>query len=115
MSERKPNPSLAPNIQRPGESLEKTGTKRVTELLPDILKTTVNKQFFDSTFEQLLASGSLESIKHFVGETTGDDVRDAVPAITDNYLLDNRSNDPYQFQPGMVNKNEDNSISHALA
>ena len=30
MSERKPNPSLAPNISRPGESLEKTGTKRVT-------------------------------------------------------------------------------------
>jgi len=113
--ERSPKTKLSPNISRPGESLEKTGSNRVTQLLPSILQTTVNKQFFDSTFEQLLASGSLESIKHFVGETTGDDVRDAVPAVTDNYLLDNRSNDPYQFQPGMVTKSDDNEISTALA
>ena len=34
---------------------------------------------------------------------------------TDNYLYDNRSNDAYQFETAMVNKNEDNSIDQVLA
>ena len=112
MSERRPDKKLAPNITRPGESLERKGSNRVTELLPDILQTTVNKQFFDSTFEQLMSSGSLESIRHFVGKPFG---RQFAPSATDSYLYDNRSNDAYQFEPAMVNKNEDNSIDQVLA
>ena len=52
MSERKPIPYIAPKLT-PGESLSKTGRRRVTDLLSDIFDP-VNKQFFDSTFEQLL-------------------------------------------------------------
>ena len=107
MSERKPNPTIAPKITRPGESISKTGSRNVTELLPAILQTTVNKQFFDSTLEQLMSSGSLEAVKHYVGDTIGDrnGTLNSIP-VTDNYLLDNRSNDAYQFKSGMVNKND---------
>ena len=83
MSERRPDKKLAPNITRPGESLERKGSNRVTELLPDILQTTVNKQFFDSTFEQLMSSGSLEPIKHFIGKPFG---RQFAPSAEDNYF-----------------------------
>ena len=107
MSERKTNPTIVPKITRPGESLQKTGSRRVSELLPDILQTTVNKQFFDSTLEQLMSSGSLESVKHFVGKTVGDSK--FTPSLDDSYLIDNRSNDTYQFTPGMVNKKDDGS------
>ena len=113
MSERKTNPTIVPKINRPGESLQKTGSRRVSELLPDILQTTVNKQFFDSTFEQLMSSGSLEPVKHFVGKTIGDNK--FTPSLDDSYLVDGRSNDTYQFTPGMVNKNNDDSIDQALA
>ena len=113
MSERKTNPTIVPKITRPGESLQKTGSRRVSELLPDILQTTVNKQFFDSTLEQLMSSGSLESVKHFVGKTVGDSK--FTPSLDDSYLIDNRSNDTYQFTPGMVNKKDDDSIDQALA
>ena len=113
MSERKPIPSIAPRINRPGESLRHTGSRRVTELLPDILQTTVNKQFFDSTFEQLMATGSLEPIKHYLGQSVGD--TRFSPSVDDKYLLDNRTNDPYQFQPAMINKNSDGSIDQALS
>ena len=113
MSDRKTNPTIVPKITRPGESLQKTGSRRVSELLPDILQTTVNKQFFDSTLEQLMSSGSLEPIKYFVGKTIGDDK--FTPSLDDNYLIDGRSNDNYQFTPGMINKNDDNTIDQALA
>ena len=116
MSERKPNPTIAPKITRPGESIAKTGSRNVTELLPSILQTTVNKQFFDSTLEQLMSSGSLEAVKHYVGDTIGDKngTLNSIP-VTDNYLLDNRSNDAYQFKSGMVNKNDNGNIEQVLA
>ena len=116
MSERKPNPAIAPKITRPGESIAKTGSRNVTELLPAILQTTVNKQFFDSTLEQLMSSGSLEAIKHYSGDTIGDrnGTLNSIP-VTDNYLTDNRSNDAYQFKSGMVNKNDNGNIEQVLA
>ena len=116
MSERKPNPAIAPSITRPGESIAKTGSRNVTELLPTILQTTVNKQFFDSTLEQLMSSGSLEAIKHYIGDTIGDrnGTLNSIP-VTDNYLLDDRSNDAYQFKSGMVNKNDNGNIEQVLA
>ena len=102
MSERRSNPVNAPRITRPGESLEYKGSRRVTELLPDILQTTVNKQFFDSTLEQLMSSGSLEPIKYYVGNSVGTSTFS--PSVTDNYLIDGRQSDAYQLQPGFVAK-----------
>ncbi len=109
MSERQAKPIVKPLSTRPGESLEHTGSREVTKLLPSILQTTVNKQFFDSTFEQLMSSGSLQPIRNIVGKKTAN--RD----ITDDYLIDNRSNDPYQFAQGFVNRNEDKTVSGTLA
>ena len=111
--ERKPSPVKVSNNTVPGGSLRKTGSRNVTDLLPDILQTTVNKQFFDSTFEQLMSTGSLEPIKHFVGDNIGNGT--FKPKVTDNYLIDDRSNDAYQFAPALINKNEDGTIDQALA
>ena len=112
MNERTSKPIIAPKITRPGESLEHKGSRRVTELLPDILQTTVNKQFFDSTLEQLMSSGSLEPIKYFVGNSVS--TTTFSPSIDDNYLQDGRDIDPYQLQPGMVAKNNDSTINETL-
>ena len=69
MSERKTNSNYCSKITRqPGESTKKIGSDESQDLLSDILLTTVNKQFFDSTFEQLMSSGSLEPIKNFVAK-----------------------------------------------
>ena len=109
MSERQSKPIIAPLVTRPGESLENIGSKEVTTLLPSILQTQVNKQFLDSTLEQVMSSGSLQSVKNYVGSTTGN--RQWSKDITDDYILDGRSNDPYQFSPGTVNRNDDKSIN----
>ena len=99
------NPINAPKIVKPGESKEYVGTRNITDLLPDIFQTTVNKQFLNSTLEQLLTSGSLEALNYFVG--TGN--------VTDNYLRDNRTADHYQFVPGAVNKNNNGDITRVLS
>ena len=109
MSERSAKPVVAPLSTRPGESLEHTGSREVTKLLPSILQTQVNKQFFDSTFEQLMSTGNLQPIKNIVGKKTAD------KDLTDNYLIDNRSNDPYQFAQGFVNRDDDKTVSGTLA
>ena len=109
MSERKSNPIVAPLVTRPGESLEHTGSRETTKLLPSILQTKVNKQFLDSTLEQLLSSGSLQGIRNLVGKQSNN------IGANDSYLLDDRSNDPYQFASGFVNRDDDKNITGALA
>ena len=102
-------PINAPLITRPGESSEYVGTRNVTGLLPEIFKTDVNKRFFDSTLEQLMSSGSLQAINHYVGAKTH------TRSKTDSYVEDGRTSDPYQFVPGLVNKDENGNITNALA
>ena len=87
------NPINAPKITRPGESLEYVGPRNVTTLLPTIFQTTVNKQFLDSTLEQLLTSGSLEAMNAYIGSNTSDE---------------------HNFIPGAVNKNDNNEITNTL-
>ena len=104
MQEKKFNPVVAPLNTRPGESLEHVGTRNVQTLLPDIFQTTVNKQFLDSTLEQLMSSGSLSVINNFCGSSKG-------KKVTDSYHDNTRT----QFVPGFVNKDNDNNITQALA
>ncbi len=103
MSERKSNPSVAPLITTPGASKKFTGTRDITGLLPNVFQTEVNKQFLDSTLEQLLSSGSLQPIKNYVGQKFLKDT------VNTNYIADNRVDDNYQFVPALVNKDEANN------
>ena len=89
--------------------MEHTGSRETTKLLPSILQTKVNKQFLDSTLEQLLSSGSLQGIRNLVGKQSNN------IGANDSYLLDDRSNDPYQFASGFVNRDDDKNITGALA
>ena len=68
MSERKANPSVAPLITTPGAGKKFTGTRDITGSLPNVFQTEVNKQFLDTTLEQLLSSGSLQPIKNYIGQ-----------------------------------------------
>jgi len=102
------NPIDAPLITRPGESTEYVGTRNVTGLLPEIFRTQVNKRFLDSTLEQLMSSGSLQAINHYVGAKTH------TRNIDDSYVEDGRTSDPYQFVPGLVNKDTNGSVTNAI-
>jgi len=108
MSERSPRPIKAPMITRPGESNEHFGTRNISNFLPEIFQTQVNRQFLDTTMEQLLSSGSLQPIKNYIGQQY------LKNTVADNYIVDDRSNDTYQFTPGLVNKDTDQNIQGAL-
>jgi hypothetical protein len=101
-------PTIAPAISRPGESKEYVGTRNVTGLLPNIFQTTVNKKFLESTLEQLMTSGSLMAIGHFVGEKL------AGSRNSDRYLDKDFRNTNLQFVPGAINANDDDEITNAL-
>ena len=96
-------PIVAPLITKPGESSEYVGTRNVTDLLPNIFQTSVNKKFLDSTLEQLMSTGSLQSINTHIGE----------------YKLSGSVTDPHddsiEFNPGAVNRTSDNNISNVLS
>lgn len=96
-------PINAPNITRPGESLEHVGSRSVTTLLPTIFQTTVNKQFLDSTLEQLLTSGSTEAINAYTGNRK-----------TNSSTSNNYTGDHLNFVPGFVNKDNNNDITDTL-
>ena len=105
MSERNSTPINAPKITRPGESSEFTGSRNITEFLPAIFRTDSNKQFLDTTLEQLMSSGSLMSINNMIGKNIATDA---------NFLRDNRESDNYQFVPGNVIKDKDGVVESAL-
>lgn len=109
MNEKASKPVKAPLITRPGASNEYVGTRNIVNFLPNIFQTTVNKQFLDVTLEQLMSSGSLVAINNYLGQ------RYNKRTATDNYLYDNRLSDNYQFVPGIVNKDQQNNITQALA
>ena len=108
MSERNPKLTKAPLITRPGESNEHFGTRDIVKFLPEIFQTQVNRQFLDSTMEQLLSSGSLQPTKNYVGQKFLKDTN------ADNYLTDDRTNDTYQFTPALINKDDSKNIQGAL-
>jgi hypothetical protein len=101
------NPTVAPNITRPGESTEYVGTRNVSGLLPSIFKTTVNTQFLNTTLEQLMSSGSLQAINHYIGSMKTN------TSASDRYVQD-RTTDYYQFAPGVTNRDSDNNLTGIL-
>ena len=109
MNERTTNPINAPLITRPGESAEHVGTRNIVNFLPSIFQTTVNKQFLDTTLEQLMSSGSLTAINNYIGQ------RYKKYKSTDNYINDNRTADSYQFVPGVTNRDDQGNITQALS
>ena len=104
MSERKPNLNIAPLITTPGDSKKYTGTRDIANFLPNIFQTDVNKGFIDSTLDQLLSTGSLQPIKNYVGSKFNKNT------VVDNYITDDRPNDPYQFVPGLVSLDKNNEM-----
>lgn len=102
------NPTLAPTYTKPGESKEYVGTRNITDLLPVVFQTTVNKKFLESTLEQLMSSGSLQAINNYVGERT------ANIKNTDQYLDPTRSDNSFQFVPSAINTDADKNITNAL-
>lgn len=105
----KANPTVAPLISRPGESSEYVGARSVMNLLPNIFNTPVNKKFLESTLDQLMSSGSLQAINHYLGH------EDSRISIDDLYLDDNRTSDQYQFVPGVINKDDNGNVTDVIS
>jgi hypothetical protein len=108
MSEKQAKPVQAPLITRPGASSEYIGPRNIVEFLPTIFQTPANKQFLDATLEQLMSTGSLMAINNFLGTNYK-------KSASDNYLVDNRASDFYQFTPGVTNRDNENNITQALS
>ena len=102
------NPVIAAQSTRPGESLEYVGTRNTTELLPAIFQTSINKKFLDSTFEQLMSTGSMQAINYYLGDKIG-------KTTSESFLNDSRAVDSYQFVPGSVVRDSDNNITQAMS
>ena len=105
----KANPTVAPLISRPGESNEFVGARCVVNLLPNIFGTPVNRKFLESTLDQLMSSGSLQAINHYLGH------EDSRISVDDLYLDDNRTSDQYQFIPGVINKDVNGNILDVIS
>lgn len=73
MSKYPVNPKNVTNLTQPGEDKVFVGKRKNVELLPAILQTDTNKRFLDTTLDNLLSSGTTETINTYWGRVTGKD------------------------------------------
>lgn len=71
MSKYRANPVNLPNNTQSNEDQIFVGKRPSVELLPAILRTDTNRRFLDSTLDQLLSSGSTETLDTYWGRVTG--------------------------------------------
>jgi hypothetical protein len=83
---------------------------RSVNLLPEIYKTNTNKEFLNSTLDQLTQEPKLKQTQGFIGRTFGKGVES-----DDVYIIEptnERVN--YQLEPGIITKDENANINEAI-
>ena len=75
MSKYPAQPKKLENFTQSGEDQVFVGKRNVTDFLPSILQTDTNKRFLSSTLDQLLSSGSTETLDTYWGRIKGKDFR----------------------------------------
>jgi len=83
---------------------------RSVDFLPEVFKTNTNKEFLNSTLDQLTQEPKLKQTQGFVGRKFGNGTNGA-----DSYIIEptsERSN--YQLEPGIVFKNDKDNVSSAI-
>lgn len=99
MSKFAPNPKKVQNYTQADERKTFVGKRKAVELLPNVLQTEPNKQFFDTTIDNLLSSGTTETLNTYWGRVSG---RTYQPE-TDLFNREHRAERiNYQLSPGMA-------------
>lgn len=88
--------------QKSGTNKRKIGTYptvdvKSSEYLPHAFQTRINKQWLDSTFDNLVSKGALEDIDHYVGDKSGKYRKES----EQTRYLDTKNNN-IQLAPGIV-------------
>jgi hypothetical protein len=100
----KPNESNS-EVSKTRVGSKQTKQVRSSSFLPAVFNTTLNKKLLDSTFDQLLHKGELESISAYIGSTKGKHRNDK-----DIYT----SNDTQQLAPGVVSTDTNGNIENLI-
>ncbi|MFW6017127.1 MAG: hypothetical protein ACOCRK_11865, partial [bacterium] len=96
------------NFTKNGESQIYQGSRNISDFLPEIFKTSTNTRFIQTTLDNLLSSGSTESIDHYWGEIKGKNFN----RKKDSYISDiNKTRKKYQFSPGFSVNTDDDTIN----
>ena len=75
MSKYPAHPKKLQNFTQSGEDQIFVGKRNVTDFLPGILQTDTNKRFLSTTLDQLLSSGSTETLDTYWGRVKGKDYK----------------------------------------
>ena len=102
MSNYKANPKKLENFTQSGEDQVFVGKRNVTDFLPSVLQTDTNKRFLTTTLDQLLSSGSTESLDTYWGRVKGKDYRPGRDLFIPEYTPQRINN---QLSPGVSLKN----------
>ena len=108
MADYTPNPKDIPNYTQSGAQNIDVGKRPASDLLPNIFQTETNKRFLDSTLDQLLSSGSTETINTYWGRISGKSYQPGSDVYNPEHSA-NRVN--YQFAPGIAVTEGDTATS----
>jgi len=100
------NPKRTINKVRPG-SIQTNKIKSV-EYMPSVFQTDINKQWMDSTFDQMISKADLEDIDAFVGSKEG-----RFKKVNDAYLYESAhvlGREKKQLEPGLVTKDKSGNV-----
>lgn len=83
---------------------------RSVDFLPEIFKTDTNKEFLNSTLDQLTQEPKLKQTQGYVGKKYGHGIES-----DDNYVLEPTvERDNYQLEPGIIFKDGNNNTDEAI-
>lgn len=89
-----------------GESTIPQETRSSSDFLPYVINTKTNKKFLESTFDQLVSSGTTEQIDYYWGRVSGSTF------VYNNDVYNHEQNSlrhNYQFSPGFSYQENDNT------
>lgn len=105
------NPKDAKNFTQSSEIKLKQDIQDYSEFLPAVNRTESIQRFFGATVNQLLSSGSTQSVDAYWGRITGRNYNPERETFNPEHT-DTRAN--YQFQPGTIRK-ENGDVSSATS
>ena len=80
---------------------------KTSNFLPGVFQTELNKNWLDSTVDQLVSKGPLENINSYIGSRDG-----KVATVIDNYLETKETKN--QLQPGIISYNKEKEVTNVI-
>ena len=102
MSKYPAHPKKLQNFTQSGEDEIFVGKRNVTDFLPGILQTDTNRRFLSTTLDQLLSSGSTETLDTYWGRVKGKDYKPGKDLFNPETSAQRLNN---QLAPGISHKN----------